>query len=224
MAVECRSVCGETCWPRSDGQSCSATATARSSRSRTPERDIGAPDRLGNTGASGASLIWSSQARSSVAVFFHSGMTRCFAALAVQVHGGLPVQQHVAYSQCGDLRDAGAGVVGGGEQDRVAVPAPGAAVGGGEDRGDLFAGEVAEHGPVEPFGRDGQHSGGDRQRGRVTDRGVAHEGVDRGKPGVAGAGAVAAFGLEVVEEVQHQRGVEIGQLERRRLACRCAAR
>jgi hypothetical protein len=42
-----------------------------------------------------------------------------FAALAVQVHGGLPVQQYVTDLQAGELGDAGAGVVGGGEQDRV---------------------------------------------------------------------------------------------------------
>jgi hypothetical protein len=38
MAVECRRVCGVMCRPCRDGQHCSATATARSIRSRTPER------------------------------------------------------------------------------------------------------------------------------------------------------------------------------------------
>jgi hypothetical protein len=38
--------------------------------------------------------------------------------------------------------------------------------------------------------------------------------VDRGQAGVAGAGCVAAFGLEVVEEVQHQRRVQVGQAQR----------
>lgn len=58
---------------------------------------MGAPVRLGNTGASGVELICLSQPRSSLAVFFHSGMTRCFAAFAVQVHGRLAVQQHVTH-------------------------------------------------------------------------------------------------------------------------------
>ena len=38
--------------------------------------------------------------------------------------------------------------------------------------------------------------------------------MDRGKTGVAGPGSVAASGLKVVEEVQHDGGVEIGQLKR----------
>jgi hypothetical protein len=37
--------------------------------------------------------------------------------------------------------------------------------------------------------------------------------VDRGKPGVTGPNTVAALGLEVVEEVQHERRVEVGQLQ-----------
>ena len=52
------------------------------------------------------------------------------------------------------------------------------------------------------------------RRGGVAQGGVAHERVDRGQPGVAGADAVAALGLEVVEEVQHERRVEVGQSER----------
>src|SRR5207342_3244626 len=64
------------------------------------------------------------------------------------------------------------------------------------------------HGTVEAFGRYRQHSLGDRQRGRVADGGIAHERVDRGPAGVAGADTVAAFGLEVVEEVQYQWRVE----------------
>ena len=52
-----------------------------------------------------------------------------------------------------------------------------------------------------------------RQRRGVTDRRVAHERVDRGKPGVTGPNTVAALGLEVVEEVQHERRVEVGQLQ-----------
>src|SRR5680860_158928 len=76
MAVEWRSVCGDTCWPCRDGQCWAATATARSSRSRTPDRVRGAPARLGNTGASGTGVSLRSQPRRSVAVDFHSGITR----------------------------------------------------------------------------------------------------------------------------------------------------
>src|SRR5664279_996238 len=136
------------------------------------------------------------------------------AALPVEVDCGLSVQEHVADLQAGELGDAGAGVVRGGEQYGVAVPAPGGTVGCGEDRGDLFAGEIAEDGPVEPFGGDRQHPSGDRQRGRVAEGRVSHERVDRGQPGVAGPGSVAAVVLEVFEEVEHQRRVEVGQPQR----------
>ena len=96
MAVECRRVCGVTRWPCSDGQRCAAMATARSSRSRTPERVSGAPARLGNTGAAGAELIWPSQPRSSVGGVLPERDGPLFAALAVQVHRGTggPAARH----------------------------------------------------------------------------------------------------------------------------------
>ena len=136
------------------------------------------------------------------------------AALSVQVHGGLPVQEHVRHAQRGELGDAGAGVVGGGQQHRVTTPAPGAAVGCGQDRGDLLAGQVSQHGPVEPFGWYRQHPCGDRQRCGVAAGGVAHERVDRRQARVAGPGSVAPPGLQVVKEIQDERGVEVGQAER----------
>jgi hypothetical protein len=40
--------------------------------------------------------------------------------------------------------------------------------------------------------------------------------VDCGEPGVAGSDTVAAPGLEMLEEVQHERRVEVGQFDRRR--------
>ena len=47
----------------------------------------------------------------------------------------------------------------------------------------------------------------------VAQRGVPVERVDRRQPGVAGAGAVAAVVLEVVEERADQRRVEVGEVE-----------
>jgi len=52
----------------------------------------------------------------------------------------------------------------------------------------------------------------------MSQRGVSVERVDRREPGVAGACAVAAFGLEMVEERGDGCGVEIGDVERRRFA------
>ena len=225
IAVECRRVCGVTRWPCRDGQCCAAMATARSSRSRTPERVSGAPARLGNTGAVWRGVDLAQPAAQLVGGVLPERDGPLFAALAVQVDCALAVQQHVTDLQVGEFGDAGAGVVGGGEQDRVAPAAPCRAVGRGQDRGDLLAGQVAEHRAVEALGRDGQHACGDRQAGGVAQGGVAHERVDRGQAGVAGAGAVAALGFEVVEEVQHQRRVQVGQASAEGgLPVRCSAK
>ena len=48
----------------------------------------------------------------------------------------------------------------------------------------------------------------------VAQRGVAEQRVDRGEPGVAGADAVAALVLEVVQERADQRRVEIVDVQR----------
>jgi hypothetical protein len=103
-------VWGDTCRPGRDGQLCWATATARLSRSRTPERVSAAPLLLGKTGVSGAMLILSSQARSSAAVLAHRGHDPLLSALAVQVQGALALREHVTDPQAGVLEDAGAGV------------------------------------------------------------------------------------------------------------------
>ena len=76
--------------------------------------------------------------------------------------------------------------------------------------------EVGDQCPVEAFGRDRQHPGDGLGVFGVGQRGVAEQRVDRGQPGVAGADAVAALGLEMVEEAGDQRCVEVGQVEPRR--------
>lgn len=80
--------------------------------------------------------------------------------------------------------------------DGVAVTVPGSLVGCFEDRGDLFAGQVAQDGLVKTFAGDGQHSLRDREGGGVANGRVAHEGADRDQPGVAGADAVAALAFD----------------------------
>ncbi|HEY5149758.1 MAG TPA: hypothetical protein VIJ23_08035 [Mycobacterium sp.] len=134
-----------------------------------------------------------------------------FASLAVKQHRGAPVEQYVSYPQTGDLRNAGAGVVERGEHDGITVTVPGASVGCVQDRGDLCTGQVAQDGPIETLAGDGQHSLRDREGRGVADGRVAHKGVDRGQPGIAGADAVAALGFQVIEEVQHERSIQVGQ-------------
>jgi hypothetical protein len=94
--------------------------------------------------------------------------------------------------------------MGGGEQHRVAPPRSRSAGRGWPGSGDLIAGQVPEHGPVEAFWPVSPAPRGDWQAGRVPDGGVAHARVNRRPAGVAGADAVAAFGFEVTEEVQQE--------------------
>ena len=117
--------------------------------------------------------------------------------------------------QPGDLGDAGAGVVEHGEEDGVALPAPGGPVGRVDDRRDLVAGQVAEDGPVEALDGNREDALRDGQQGWLAQRGVAHEGPDGGEPEVAGARRVAAVGLEMVEEVEDHGRTEIREGQRR---------
>ena len=49
----------------------------------------------------------------------------------------------------------------------------------------------------------------------MTQRGIPEERMDRREPGVPGAGAVAAVGLEVVQERGDRVGIEISDVEHR---------
>ena len=131
------------------------------------------------------------------------------ASLAVQKQGGRPVEKHVGDVQTGDLGDAGPGVVEHGEEDGVALSAPGGPVGGVDDRRDLLAGEVAEDGPVDTFDGNRKDALCDGQQGWLAQRGVAQEGPDGGETEVARARRIAALCLEMVEETEDHRRVEI---------------
>ena len=76
----------------------------------------------------------------------------------------------------------------GGEQDEGVVTAavPGAAVRGGEQCFEFFAGQEVHWCLHGAFGRDGQHAGNQRGMLGRTRRGAAEQRVDRGETGVAG--------------------------------------
>jgi hypothetical protein len=84
---------------------------------------------------------------------------------------------------------------------------------GGEQCGGFGLGEGGDELAVEPLGRDGRDPLDDGCALKVAQGRVAEQGVDRGEPGVAGADAVAALVLQVVEERAGQRGVEVGDLQ-----------
>jgi hypothetical protein len=119
-----------------------------------------------------------------------------------------------AAGQCGEFGDAQAGFGGGEDQGMVAAAGAGAAVGDGEQGLDLAGGEPGDQGFAVPFGRDGEHAGDERGVAGFAQGGVGEQGADRGQPGVAGAGAVAAGGFQVVQECGDQRGVEVADVER----------
>ena len=149
-----------------------------------------------------------------------SGVIRCLRPLPWQETCGPGAEVDVADGEPGQLGDAQPGLGGEQEQGVVAPAGPGGPVGGGEQRVELGFGEVGDEGLVVALGRDRQHPGDHRGVLGVAQRGVAEQRVDRGQPGVAGAGAVAAVVFEVVEERRDQRGVEVGEVELARAACR----
>jgi len=138
------------------------------------------------------------------------------APLAVEPEGGGPVEENVVAAEPDRLGHARPGVVEDGEEDRVALAAPGGAIRCGEEGVDLLPGEVAEDGPVEALGGDGEDALGDGERGGVPKGGVPEERADRREAEVAGARAVAPGLLEVVEEREHDGGIEVLDRERGR--------
>ena len=154
-----------------------------------PERVIGLPARLGKTGASGLWSMRRSQARSWLAVCFQSGTTRSLRPLPWRWRAEAAVEEQVGDAQAGEFGDAGAGVVEHGEQDGVALAAPAGLVGCGEQRLDLGAGEEVERGRSKRFAEIASTRSATGKRGRVAERGVAHERADRGQAEVARARA-----------------------------------
>ena len=134
-----RSVCGEIRRAAREEHRPEAFATVTRRRCSIPERVSGLPTRLWKTGASGLQSMRASQARSCLAVRFQSGTTRSLPALAVEVKRGRAVQEQDGDAQADELGDAGAAVVEHGEQDGVALTAPGSAVGRLEQRVDFLA-------------------------------------------------------------------------------------
>jgi hypothetical protein len=123
----------------------------------------------------------------------------------------------VLAAQAGQFGQAKAGPQGDGEQDVVASADPGAAIRRGEQ--DVHLG-LGEEGPGALLGallRDGEDLLDARCVLGVTVGGEPEERVDGSQAGVTAAGAVAAFALEVIEKSADQVGIEIGQVEVRRI-------
>ena len=102
------------------------------------------------------------------------------------------------------------------EQRVVAASGPGRAIRCGEQRVDLLLVEERDERSVGAFRWDREHALDVVGVFGMAQRGIPIERVDRRQAGVSGAGAVAAVGLEVIEERGDGVGVEIGDVEHRR--------
>ena len=101
----------------------------------------------------------------------------------------------------------------------------GPVVGRVDQRLGLFGGEEGDGAWLEAFGWDREHP---PDRGGVLgmpeQRRTVEQGSDRGQAEVPGPGAVAALGLEVLEERGDQRRVEVVRVQRRRCLPVCVLR
>ena len=134
-------------------------------------------------------------------------------AFAVQRHHHRAGRSDLGGVQVADLLDARGRVVEGGEQDRVAQPAPGGWVWFGQESLDLVASEVAHVDGRSLLLLDGDDLGGLVEELWPFDRGIPDKRFDDGEALVAGRRRVAAFGLEPVQEAEHGGAIEDGEAQ-----------
>jgi hypothetical protein len=118
----------------------------------------------------------------------------------------------VGDAQADRLRDPCAGVVERREEHLVAAAAPGRQVERGLDGGELLARQKAQQRRVAALARDREDALDRRQVGRITAGRVVEEGSQRDEPRVAAANRVVAVALEVIEEGQDERRVEVREV------------
>ena len=150
----------------------------------------------------------------------HSGEWRdaLFSAFPVAGDVAAPARLNVADVERCDLGGAQPGLDREHQQGVVASAGPGRAVRCGEQRIDLCFVEERDERSVGAFGWDREHALDVVGVLGVAQGGVSVERVDRRQPRVAGPGAVARVGLEVIEERGDRGRVEIGDVEHRRFS------
>jgi hypothetical protein len=135
------------------------------------------------------------------------------AAFAVAADVGASPQVQVRAGGRGQLAGAQSGLDGQVKQGVVAASGPGGPVGGVKQGGGLDIGQEGDVGVALTSGWDRQDAGDVGGVFGMAQTRVAKQGVDRGQTGVAGAGAVAAPVLEVVEERGDQRRIQVGEVQ-----------
>ena len=213
IAAVCRSVCGETFLFFSVGQLRLAVVACLVTRSAIASR-------LSCAAAAGGEQWLLRLAVALLEPFAEDGdglagqrRGSLFPALPQDLNVWAGAEVRVLAAQAGELCDAQPGLDRERQQRVVATADPAGAVRRGEQRVDLFRGEVGDDCAVEPFGRDRDHARDQRGVLGVAQRGEAEHRMDRRQPRVASPGAVPAFVLEMVEERGDQRRVEILDLK-----------
>jgi hypothetical protein len=135
------------------GQCCWAAVACLQTSSATASRLSALPRLVGKSGSVGSPRRSCSQTRRTAAVCVVSGVQRCLRPLPLQRRWA-----PVLAAEPGQLGDAQAGLEGDQQECVVATTDPAAAVGCGEQGVDLFAAEEGDDGPLEAFGRDGEHA------------------------------------------------------------------
>jgi hypothetical protein len=131
----------------------------------------------------------------------------------MNVNCGSSVQYQVPDHKVKYFRDAGAGVIEGGEESPIPLPDPGVGVGGVEDSLDFFAREKLRQRTVESFHGHGQSMLNAVKCGEVVMSCVLQKGAQRCQTCVATAHRVLSLGFQMVQEGQDEVRVEIGEQE-----------
>ena len=137
------------------------------------------------------------------------------APLADAAHVRPDPELEVSTGEPGKLGEAQAGLGRQQEECMIASAGRGGAVRRGEERLQFGTVEEGDEGALDALGRDGEHAPDECGVFGMTEGREAKERMDRGEADVAGAGAVAASLLEMLEEGAHAGGVEVRKGELR---------
>ena len=141
--------------------------------------------------------------------------TPLLSSLAVAAHMGAGAELDVLAAQTNEFRGPQSGLHRHQQQGAVAPSRAGLRVRRPEQNVDLVAFEKGDGASSVAFVRNGQNPLGQRGVAGLMQGDEAEERTDGGQAGVAGARVVAAFGLEMAQEVAEQGGVEVIERHRR---------
>jgi hypothetical protein len=95
------------------------------------------------------------------------------------------------------------------------VTAPGRAVGSIDESDHLFAGDIGDRPPVEPFDRDGERTGDRSESGWILGCRIAEKRTEGGEAQIPASDGIMPWVLEAVEKCKNLRSVEISERQGR---------